>query len=85
MLQLISDGCQEKRGVDSESVRKMEGKEDLKPQQEDVIRSFVQGIDVFAALPTGYGESHCYAILFDSLRGNKDAFSINLSSLLCMP
>ena len=49
------------------------GFEELKKEQELAIRSFVNGRDVFIALPTGYGKSLCYALLplvFDSLRGS---------------
>ena len=54
------------------------GIDQLKPQQEAVIRIILQGHDVFAALPTGYGKSYCYAMLphiYDSLRGKKDPAS----------
>ena len=39
------------------------GYESLKSEQLQVMRSFVQGNDVFAVLPTGYGKSLCYARL----------------------
>ena len=42
----------------------------LKPEQDDVIETFVKGRDVFAVLPTGYGKSLCYGCLplvFDRL------------------
>ena len=43
----------------------------LKPEQEEAITSFVQGKDVFVALPTGYGKSLCYfalPLVFDRVR-----------------
>ena len=39
------------------------GYESLKPEQETVVREFLSGKDVFAALPTGYCKSLCYAYL----------------------
>ena len=50
------------------------GYESLKPEQETVVREFLSGKDVFAALPTGYGKSLCYACLpyaFDNMRGKE--------------
>lgn len=46
------------------------GYSDLKQEQLRVVEAFVQGRDVFAVLPTGYGKSLCYAclpIVFDKL------------------
>ena len=37
------------------------GYEQLKPEQAAVVKTFVGGKDVFAALPTGYGKSTCFA------------------------
>ena len=55
----------------------------LKEQQRLAIKKFVDGIDVFVAMPTGYGKSYCYALLpvvFDILRAEDssgyDAHSI---------
>ena len=39
------------------------GYEGLRVEQKSVIEAFVGGHDVFAALPTGYGKSLCFAIL----------------------
>ena len=36
------------------------GYESLKPEQATVVREFLSGKDVFAALPTGYGKL-CYS------------------------
>ena len=47
----------------------------LKPEQADVIEAFVNGRDVFAVLPTGYGKSLCYGclpVVFDKLLGKLD-------------
>ena len=35
----------------------------LKEEQQKVIVKFVQGEDVFAVLPTGFGKSLCYVCL----------------------
>ena len=43
----------------------------LKTEQQEAIRQFVLGRDVFVSLPTGYGKSACYFSLpfvFDRLR-----------------
>ena len=43
----------------------------LKPEQEEAITNFVQGKDVFLALPTGYGKNLCYfalPLVFDRVR-----------------
>ena len=55
------------------------GYTDLKPSQLDVIEGFVQGRDVFAILPTGYGKRLCYACLpytFDALLHGGERSSI---------
>ena len=55
------------------------GYEGLRVEQKSVIEAFVGGHDVFAALPTGYGKSLCFAILpvlYDILRGNSDPTTI---------
>ena len=46
------------------------GYSSLTAKQEEVVRAFAKGIDVFVSLPTGSGKSLCYCILplvFDSL------------------
>ena len=48
------------------------GVDTLKPEQEDAIKAFVGGRDVFVCLPTKYGKSLCFALLpyvYDHLRG----------------
>ena len=45
----------------------------VRTHQLNVICKFLEGRDVFAVLPTGYGKSLCYALLplvFDSLSGS---------------
>ena len=45
---------------------------DLRPQQMEAIKTFMQGKDVFISLPTGYGKSLKYSVLpyaYDELRG----------------
>ena len=56
----------------------------LKPEQVAVFNAFVGGRDVFAALPTGYGKSVCFAILphvFDILRGFSGSIVLCVSPL----
>ena len=51
----------------------------MKPEQLDVVVAFVQGRDVFAILPTGFGKSLCYACLpgaFDKISKKKQGYSI---------
>ena len=51
----------------------------LKPEQEQAIKNFVRGKDVFVCLPTGYGESVCFTMLpfvYDHLRRAADGTSI---------
>ena len=46
------------------------GYQDVKPEQMKVVEAYVQGRDVFAVLPTGYGKSLCYgcfSIVFNKL------------------
>ena len=57
------------------------GYERLRKEQKGVVEAFVGGHDVFAALPTGYGKSLCFALLprlFDILRNNSEPSSIVL-------
>lgn len=51
----------------------------LKPEQLDVLLTFVKGRDVFAVLPTGFGKSLCYACLpraFDDILNKERGYSI---------
>ena len=46
------------------------GCSELKQEQMQVVTAVLQGRDVFAVLPTGYGKTLCYAVLpaaFDAL------------------
>ena len=47
----------------AKSAAKDLGYPDLKPEQQDVVETFVKGHDVFAVLPTGFGKSLCFACL----------------------
>ena len=50
------------------------GYTDLREQQKDAMLTFLEGNDVFVALPSGYGKSLCYGCLlgaFDHLRRTK--------------
>ena len=60
------------------------GFEKLRKEQDRVVRAFVAGRDVFAALPTGYGKSLCFALLpyvFDALRKKAGSIVICVSPL----
>ena len=48
----------------------------LKDQQVEAILKFCQGHDVFVSLPTGFGKSMSYALLFDKMRGKSTCFMI---------
>ena len=55
------------------------GYRDMKPEQLKLVLKFVEGNDVFAILPTGFGKSLCYACLplaFDSILKSKRGHSI---------
>ena len=57
------------------------GYPDLKPEQKRVLKSFIEGKDVFVSLPTGYGKSLCYALLpsiFNTKKGLTEKTSICL-------
>ena len=63
------------------------GYRDLREQQKDAILTFLEGNDVFVALPTGYGESLCYGCLpaaFDSLRSEAKSIVIVISPLVAL-
>ena len=45
------------------SARRSLAIEALKKEQEEVVRAFLSGNDVFVSLLTGYGKSLCFAIL----------------------
>ena len=56
----------------AKSAAKELGYLDLKPEQLEVVETFVKGRDLFAVLPTGYGKSPCFGclpIVFDKLLG----------------
>ncbi|XP_019858455.1 PREDICTED: uncharacterized protein LOC100633019 [Amphimedon queenslandica] len=57
------------------------GYETVKEDQRYVIRSFLEGKDVFACLPTGYGKSLCYFILplvYDILQGHSSPWFVEI-------
>ena len=57
------------------------GYPDLKAEQKKVLKSFVEGKDVFVSLPTGYGKSLCYTLLpsiFNTKNGVTERTSICL-------
>ena len=57
------------------------GYQQMKPQQLEVIESFIKGNDVFGVLPTGFGKSLCYGCLplvYDTLLQKPKGYSIAL-------
>lgn len=60
------------------------GYKKLRKEQEKVLRAFVSGKDVFAALPFGYGKSLCFALLphvFNHLKKRSESTVICVSPL----
>ena len=56
----------------------------LKAEQMKVVTSVLQGRDVFAVLPTGYGKTLCYAVLpsaFDYLQSGGSSVVVVVSLL----
>ena len=44
----------------------------MKAEQQDAVKAFVGGKDVFVSVPTGFGKTLCYSLLplvFDKIRG----------------
>ena len=57
------------------------GYQQMKPQQLEVVQSFVKGNDVFGVLPTGFGKSLCYGCLplvYDRLLQKPKGYSVAL-------
>ena len=54
-------------GINRESVQERGTLEGEVKVRDRVVRSFVEGNDVFICLPTGYGKSLCFAITTPSL------------------
>ena len=51
------------------------GYKEMKPEQEELVKEFIPGRDVFGILPTGFGKSSCYGCLplvFDELLGTEN-------------
>jgi len=44
----------------------------LKDEQTACVKAIYEGKDVFLWLPTGFGKSVCYEILFDDKLGRRD-------------
>ena len=59
----------------------------LRPLQELVVTSFVQGRNVFVGLPSGSGKSLCYSLLpdvFNLLRNVKSSIVVVVSPLIVL-
>ena len=57
----------------------------LKEEQLKIVTAFIQGRDVFAVLPTGYGKSLCYGCLplaFDKLRAETETSQPSSGSIV---
>ena len=55
------------------------GYSSMKPEQVEVAAALIEGRDVFAILPTGFGKSLCYACLpvaFDKYQKKERGYSI---------
>ena len=73
-------------GIITRAAKKL-GYSNLRENQLNGIKSFIQGNDVFIILPTGSGKSLCYAILpfaFDELRGCEGSLAIVVSPLIAL-
>jgi hypothetical protein len=78
----VNDGGSVKKAFDF-ALGKL-GYEKLRLEQDKFLWTFVSGRDVFAALPTGYAKSLCFALLpvvFDRLRGKSSSIVICVSPL----
>ena len=70
-----------------ESAAKAMGYDTLKPEQKKAVSDFVNGRDVFVALPTGFGKSVCYGclpVVYDILRSKKNSIVIVVSPLVAI-
>ena len=59
----------------------------LKEEQCAVVKDLIGGKDVFAALPTGFGKSLCFACLpgvFDVIMGTDNSVVVVLSPLIAI-
>ena len=74
------------RKIVEESFRMM-GYEQVKPEQWTAIKAFVSGVDVFVALPTGFGKSLIYAtlpLIYDNLKNWKKSIVVVVCPLLAL-
>ena len=56
-----------------------------KEKQKEAIVHFINGNDCFVSLPTGYGKSMCYGILFFvALRGTEGSIVLYVSPPTCI-
>ena len=63
------------------------GYDTLKPEQKKSVSEFVNGRDVFIALPTGFGKSVCYGclpVVYDIFRSKKNSIVIVVSPLVAI-
>ena len=63
------------------------GYHDLRPQQREAVKSFIEGYDVFISLPTDGGKSLCVAIfpyVLDELLHRSSSTVIAVSPLIAL-
>ena len=63
------------------------GYAELRPKQEEALRNFVDGNDVFITLPTGSGKSLCFWILpllYNHLRERDDSIALVVQPLTAL-
>ena len=63
------------------------GYSSLRPQQDQAVKAFLRGNDVFVCLPTGSGKSLCYTILpsvYNVLRDSASSIVVVVSPLIAL-